>query len=548
MEHIPLELPDTDNDINNNNNPSYNELLTHVDTLTKDNVLLKQKLLKSNNDNTLLKKTISNLVYYSKTKNKIDNAANAEEVDENGVVVNENSITAFLKEKSYADLVLQVPQIKNELELLLNQLSNYEALTRSLQYQKEKLVTSNTQYESDLNKMKDELTQLREDNESLITKLNIKNEKVEHYTTLIEENEFYKKKNIELMKEVSSKENEKEVIQLKYNDLSKMTYDERVKDLEMKVEHKQNEINECNDIIHKLESQLQNERNVNEDNIRSISLKEQEINDLTFKNKTIENEKNEITKTLNSIIQRNEDLEQLFKDANNRNDELSQVNNSYKKDLILYENELNNLNNRLILLNSDKNKNETYYLSQISLMQQQINTLENYLSELNNKKDNESHISTTSTRIESEQDAYASALDELLFQRQKNERLAQNIQCLNNDMNSLIEENQYYYSLIKKVLIEDIDNDNKRKMVEMGIEVYSKIARVMKRKKELKSEIQKYKNFVNDMNSKNSLTVMKYSMSDMKEVSNLQQQLMGVETELSQLNEKLITINQALNI
>lgn len=548
MEHIPLELPDTDNDINNNNNPSYNELLTHVDTLTKDNVLLKQKLLKSNNDNTLLKKTISNLVYYSKTKNKIDNAANAEEVDENGVVVNENSITAFLKEKSYADLVLQVPQIKNELELLLNQLSNYEALTRSLQYQKEKLVTSNTQYESDLNKMKDELTQLREDNESLITKLNIKNEKVEHYTTLIEENEFYKKKNIELMKEVSSKENEKEVIQLKYNDLSKMTYDERVKDLEMKVEHKQNEINECNDIIHKLESQLQNERNVNEDNIRSISLKEQEINDLTFKNKTIENEKNEITKTLNSIIQRNEDLEQLFKDANNRNDELSQVNNSYKKDLILYENELNNLNNRLILLNSDKNKNETYYLSQISLMQQQINTLENYLSELNNKKDNESHISTTSTRIESEQDAYASALDELLFQRQKNERLAQDIQCLNNDMNSLIEENQYYYSLIKKVLIEDIDNDNKRKMVEMGIEVYSKIARVMKRKKELKSEIQKYKNFVNDMNSKNSLTVMKYSMSDMKEVSNLQQQLMGVETELSQLNEKLITINQALNI
>lgn len=548
MEHIPLELPDTDNDINNNNNPSYNELLTHVDTLTKDNVLLKQKLLKSNNDNTLLKKTISNLVYYSKTKNKIDNAANAEEVDENGVVVNENSITAFLKEKSYADLVLQVPQIKNELELLLNQLSNYEALTRSLQYQKEKLVTSNTQYESDLNKMKDELTQLREDNESLITKLNIKNEKVEHYTTLIEENEFYKKKNIELMKEVSSKENEKEVIQLKYNDLSKMTYDERVKDLEMKVEHKQNEINECNDIIHKLESQLQNERNVNEDNIRSISLKEQEINDLTFKNKTIENEKNEITKTLNSIIQRNEDLEQLFKDANNRNDELSQVNNSYKKDLILYENELNNLNNRLILLNSDKNKNETYYLSQISLMQQQINTLENYLSELNNKKDNESHISTTSTRIESEQDAYAAALDELLFQRQKNERLAQDIQCLNNDMNSLIEENQYYYSLIKKVLIEDIDNDNKRKMVEMGIEVYSKIARVMKRKKELKSEIQKYKNFVNDMNSKNSLTVMKYSMSDMKEVSNLQQQLMGVETELSQLNEKLITINQALNI
>jgi chromosome segregation ATPase len=548
MEHIPLELPDTDNDINNNNNPSYNELLTHVDTLTKDNSLLKQKLLKSNNDNTLLKKTISNLVYYSKTKNKIDNAANAEEVDENGVVVNENSITAFLKEKSYADLVLQVPQIKNELELLLNQLSNYEALTRSLQYQKEKLVTSNTQYESDLNKMKDELTQLREDNESLITKLNIKNEKVEHYTTLIEENEFYKKKNIELMKEVSSKENEKEVIQLKYNDLSKMTYDERVKDLEMKVEHKQNEINECNDIIHKLESQLQNERNVNEDNIRSISLKEQEINDLTFKNKTIENEKNEITKTLNSIIQRNEDLEQLFKDANNRNDELSQVNNSYKKDLILYENELNNLNNRLILLNSDKNKNETYYLSQISLMQQQINTLENYLSELNTKKENESYISTTSTRIESEQDAYASALDELLFQRQKNERLAQDIQCLNNDMNSLIEENQYYYSLIKKVLIEDIDNDNKRKMVEMGIEVYSKIARVMKRKKELKSEIQKYKNFVNDMNSKNSLTVMKYSMSDMKEVSNLQQQLMGIETELSQLNEKLITINQALNI
>ena len=37
MEHIPLELPDTDNDINNNNNPSYNELLTHVDTLTKEN-------------------------------------------------------------------------------------------------------------------------------------------------------------------------------------------------------------------------------------------------------------------------------------------------------------------------------------------------------------------------------------------------------------------------------------------------------------------------------------------------------------------------------
>ena len=293
MEHVPLELPDTDNDINNNT-PSYNELLTHVDALTKDNALLKQKLLKSNNDNTLLKKTISNLVYYSKTKNKIDNAANAEEVDENGVVVNENSITAFLKEKSYADLVLQVPQIKNELELLLNQLSNYEALTRSLQYQKEKLVTSNTQHESDLNKMKEELTRLREDNDSLITKLNIKNEKVEHYTTLIEENEFYKKKNVELMKEVSSKENEKEVIQLKYNELSKMTYDERVKDLEKKVEHKQNEINECNDVIRKLESQLQNERNVNEDNIRSISLKEQEINDLTFKNQTIENEKIEL--------------------------------------------------------------------------------------------------------------------------------------------------------------------------------------------------------------------------------------------------------------
>ena len=152
MEHIPLELPDTDNDINNNNmynTPSYNELLTHVDTLSKDNAALKQKLLKSNSDNTLLKKTISNLVYYSKTKTKIDNAANVEEVDENGVVINENSITAFLKEKSYADLVLQVPQIKNELELLLNQLSNYEALTRSLQYQKDKLVASNTKHESD---------------------------------------------------------------------------------------------------------------------------------------------------------------------------------------------------------------------------------------------------------------------------------------------------------------------------------------------------------------------------------------------------------------
>ena len=152
MEHIPLELPDTDNDINNNNmynTPSYNELLTHVDTLSKDNAALKQKLLKSNSDNTLLKKTISNLVYYSKTKTKIDNAANVEEVDENGVVINENSITAFLKEKSYAELVLQVPQIKNELELLLNQLSNYEALTRSLQYQKDKLVASNTKHESD---------------------------------------------------------------------------------------------------------------------------------------------------------------------------------------------------------------------------------------------------------------------------------------------------------------------------------------------------------------------------------------------------------------
>ena len=72
MEHVPLELSDTDNDINNNNmynTPSYNELLTHVDTLSKDNAALKQKLLKSNSDNTLLKKTISNLVYCSKNQN-----------------------------------------------------------------------------------------------------------------------------------------------------------------------------------------------------------------------------------------------------------------------------------------------------------------------------------------------------------------------------------------------------------------------------------------------------------------------------------------------
>jgi hypothetical protein len=59
------------------------------------------------------------------------------------------------------------------------------------------------------------------------------------------------------------------------------------------------------------------------------------------------------------------------------------------KDNISLKNQLQNLNDNLLILNNEKNKNENYYLDQLKALTQEKNSLENMLSKQKEYNDEE---------------------------------------------------------------------------------------------------------------------------------------------------------------
>ena len=317
----------------------------------------------------------------------------------------------------------------------------------------------------DLSKLKEKndiLLQEKDKNYKIIENLNQKSEKLENqlssynklnneYNTLIQNNNELQNEYINLKNKYM--EREKDIIDLKEKYLNST---------------KQNEL---------LSSENINLKSLKKDNLdlaRSVSDLGVKINQLAYDNNNLKDyqtryeillrENNELKKMNQGLSDENISIQQKLFDIENYIKELEGID----KDNISLKNQLQNLNDNLLILNNEKNKNENYYLQQLKSLTQEKNSLENMLS-----KQKEYTEEETNNKINS--------------YRNDNKKLYDYTKKLSEDNQKFMLEHKFFTQLIFRILKFHIPNLNAKNIIcemlnlnEKNIEVSVEIQKMEK--------------------------------------------------------------------
>ena len=317
----------------------------------------------------------------------------------------------------------------------------------------------------DLSKLKEKndiLLQEKDKNYKIIENLNQKSEKLENqlssynklnneYNTLIQNNNELQNEYINLKNKYM--EREKDIIDLKEKYLNST---------------KQNEL---------LSSENINLKSLKKDKLdlaRSVSDLGAKINQLAYDNNNLKDyqtryeillrENNELKRMNQGLSDENISIQQKLFDIENYIKELEGID----KDNISLKNQLQNLNDNLLILNNEKNKNENYYLQQLKSLTQEKNSLENMLS-----KQKEYNEEETNNKINS--------------YRNDNKKLYDYTKKLSEDNQKFMLEHKFFTQLIFRILKFHIPNLNAKNIIcemlnlnEKNIEVNVEIQKMEK--------------------------------------------------------------------
>ena len=553
-------IPKNNNNSNNANNTDdiyQNYINNNINTpesqlkyLIKENKDLQNELKKEKNQRKqdkknmdILKRTINNLI--SKNNKDVINTSSPKKTYADlllsiGTLSDENNNL----NKKINDLISDKKEEKNEFEQTKNKLINKEQEINDYMVKNEELNNKCQILESQANRLTDNLKdfkqfeKIRALNESLEKELKIKNN----------ENESLKN---------NIKEKDQEI-----NELKLMKYDERLLFLdqkfnEYKIKDQQNQIKidklniELNDIKNKFnmtEKLLEERQN-------TIIESRTNIEDNIFKYNNLKNNYDSLNNIKEKTIMENNDLKLKNTQINN---ELIQFKNNYMK----YKEELKNLSMQLMIIKNEKNKNEIYFLNQISLLQKEKNYIENEYNKIKQKYDNinsdfqknnnSNEINSINSKYNTEMinKKYDLSLHEIKSYINDNKKLFDLSKKLKNDLNFALEEKKFYSNIINKIL-EGNYIDNKHfdfiTVINKSIENFMDIQHLQKLKYEMNTKLKNYESIIKNMNKKpdstgtgKSYEINKnfYDVDDFSEIGKIQNQIIIINDKLNKLDEQ----------
>ena len=556
--NIILKNNNNSNDTNNTNdiyqqyiNNNINNPESQLKYLIKENKDLQTELKKEKGQRKqdkknmdILKRTINNLIS-QKSKDVISTSSPqktyADLLLSIGTLSDENNNL----NKKINDLMNDKNDEKNEYEKAKYKLINKEQEINDYMAKNEELNNKCQILESQAIRLTDNLKdfkqfeKIRALNESLEKELKIKND----------ENQSLKN---------SIKEKDQEI-----NELKLMKYDERLLYLdqkfnEYKIKDQQNQIKidklnmELNDIKNKfnLTEKLLEERQ------NAIKESRTNIEDNIFKYNNLKNNYDSLNNIKEKTIMENNDLKLKNTQINN---ELIQFKSNYMK----YKEELKNLSMQLMVIKNEKNKNEIYFLNQISLLQKEKNYIENEYNKIKQKYDSiNSNIDTNlqnnnnnneiNNKYQTEMinKKYDMSLNEIKNYISDNKKLFDLSKKLKIDLNFALEEKEFYLNIINKIL-EGNYIDNKHfdfiTVINKSIENFMDIQHLQKLKYEMNSKLKNYESIIKNMNKKpdstgtgKSYEINKnfYDVDDFSQIGKIQNQIIIINDKLNKLDEQ----------
>jgi len=556
--NIILKNNNNSNDTNNTNdiyqqyiNNNINNPESQLKYLIKENKDLQNELKKEKGQRKqdkknmdILKRTINNLIS-QKSKDVISTSSPqktyADLLLSIGTLSDENNNL----NKKINNLISDKNDEKNEFEKTKYKLINKEQEINDYMAKNEELNNKCQILESQAIRLTDNLKDFKQFekikalNESLEKELKIKND----------ENQSLKN---------SIKEKDQEI-----NELKLMKYDERLLYLdqkfnEYKIKDQQNQIKidklnmELNDIKNKfnLTEKLLEERQ------NAIKESRTNIEDNIFKYNNLKNNYDSLNNIKEKTIMENNDLKLKNTQINN---ELIQFKSNYMK----YKEELKNLSMQLMVIKNEKNKNEIYFLNQISLLQKEKNYIENEYNKIKQKYDSiNSNINTNlqnnnnnneiNNKYQTEMinKKYDMSLNEIKSYISDNKKLFDLSKKLKIDLNFALEEKEFYSNLINKIL-EGNYIDNKHfdfiTVINKSIENFMDIQHLQKLKYEMNSKLKNYESIIKNMNKKpdstgtgKSYEINKnfYDVDDFSQIGKIQNQIIIINDKLNKLDEQ----------
>jgi len=556
--NIILKNNNNSNDTNNTNDVYQQYINNNINTpesqlkyLIKENKDLQTELKKEKGQRKqdkknmdILKRTINNLIS-QKSKDVISTSSPqktyADLLLSIGTLSDENNNL----NKKINDLISDKNDEKNEFEKTKYKLINKEQEINDYMAKNEELNNKCQILESQAIRLTDNLKDFKQFekikalNESLEKELKIKND----------ENQSLKN---------SIKEKDQEI-----NELKLMKYDERLLYLdqkfnEYKLKDQQNQIKidklniELNDIKNKfnLTEKLLEERQ------NAIKESRTNIEDNIFKYNNLKNNYDSLNNIKEKTIMENNDLKLKNTQINN---ELIQFKSNYMK----YKEELKNLSMQLMVIKNEKNKNEIYFLNQISLLQKEKNYIENEYNKIKQKYDsinsdintnlqNNNNNNEINNKYQTEMinKKYDMSLNEIKSYISDNKKLFDLSKKLKIDLNFALEEKEFYLNIINKIL-EGNYIDNKHfdfiTVINKSIENFMDIQYLQKLKYEMNSKLKNYESIIKNMNKKpdstgtgKSYEINKnfYDVDDFSQIGKIQNQIIIINDKLNKLDEQ----------
>ena len=532
--------------INNNINTPESQLKY----LIKENKDLQNELKKEKSQRKqdkknmdILKRTINNLI--SQNKKDVINTSSPNKTYADlllslGTLSNENNNL----NKKINDLISDKKVEKNEFEQTKYKLINKEQEINDYMAKNEELNNKCQILESQAIRLTDNLRdfkqfeKIRALNESLEKELKIKNDENSNLKNYI-------------------KEKEQEI-----NELKLMKYDERLLFLdqkfnEYKLKDQQNQIkiDKLNIELNEIKNRFNMTEKLLEERQNIIIESRTNIEDNIFKYNNLKNNYDSLNNIKEKTIMENNDLKLKNTQINN---ELIQFKSNYMK----YKEELKNLSMQLMIIKNEKNKNEIYFLNQISLLQKEKNYIENEYNKIKQKYDNIStdfQKNNTNNEINSINDKYNTeminkkydlSLHEIKSYINDNKKLFDLSKKLKNDLNFALEEKEFYSNIINKILegnYIDKTHFDFVTVINKSIENFMDIQHFQKLKYEMNTKLKNYESIIKNMNKKpdstgtgKSYEINKnfYDVDDFSEIGKIQNQIIIINDKLNKLDEQ----------
>ena len=449
---------------------------------------------------------------HHKRISKIDNEEVDKEMDK--IEYNEEYIKKLKREKEeiLSELKQEIitnDEQRNYIEILKQALESNiskHGLTDKINFLKNKYYQNSEKgdYASvilDLSKLKEKnefLQQEKNKNNKIIENLNLKSEKLENKL-----NTYNKLSNDYNILIQSNNELQNEYMKLKNK------FNERERDI---IDLKEKYINSVkqNELLSNENTNLKSLKKDNADLARSVSDLGIKLNQLAYDNNNLKDfqtryeilsrENNELKKINQSLSDENYSIQQKLHDIENYLKELEGID----KDNLSLKEQLKNLSDNLLILTTEKNKNENYYLDQLKNLTQEKNALENMLS-----KQKEYNSEETNNKI--------------ISYRNDNKKLYDYNKKISEDNQKFMSAHKFFTQLILRILKFHIPNLNAKniicemlnlneKNIEINVEI-QKMEKVLEKlvnkpevnyeeKEKIENSIKEFKNQVNNIGVK----------------------------------------------